>query len=223
MSLGAPRVHYRLVDSTNARARSLAEREAPHGTTVTADEQSAGRGRQGRTWSAPAGQALLCSVVIRNPPRLTPLAAGVAAAEEAAPEAQVKWPNDVLLGGRKVAGILVEGRPQESWSVVGFGLNVAVKVTDLPPELQDRAGSLGRQRDELEPTLQRLLKRLETWLAAPQPELLRALRDRDALLGQRVHWTGGSGEAAGIDDRGRLVVLTEAGRVSLEAGEIHLG
>ena len=73
--LGSPRVHYRLIDSTNERARLLATAGAPHGTLVTAAEQSAGRGRQGRRWTAPAGRALLCSVVIRDPSRLLPLAA----------------------------------------------------------------------------------------------------------------------------------------------------
>lgn len=79
--LGAPRVHLRATDSTNERAKRLALDGAPHGTLVTATEQSAGRGRQGRTWSAPAGHALLMSVVLRDPPRLLPLAAAVAVAE----------------------------------------------------------------------------------------------------------------------------------------------
>ncbi len=78
-----PRLHLRSVDSTNTRARELAAAGAPHGTLVTAAEQTAGRGRQGRTWTAPAGRALLCSLVIREPPRLLPLAAGVAVAEVA--------------------------------------------------------------------------------------------------------------------------------------------
>src|SRR5690348_6098760 len=99
MTLGAPRIHFRLTDSTNARARELAERGAPHGTLVTAREQAAGRGRQGRAWVAPAGRALLCSLVVRNPPRLLPLAAGVAVADVAGPGARLKWPNDVLVDG----------------------------------------------------------------------------------------------------------------------------
>ena len=110
--LGAPRVHYRVTDSTNARARSLAIAGAPHGTVVTAGEQSAGRGRQGRVWSAAPGRALLCSILIRDPVALLPLAAGVALAEVVGLCARLKWPNDVLVAGRKVAGILVEGRPQ---------------------------------------------------------------------------------------------------------------
>src|SRR5581483_2921242 len=140
--LGTPHVHYRLTDSTNVRARELAMRGAPAGTLVTAAEQTAGRGRQGRAWSAPRGRALLCSLILRDPGGLASLAAGVAVAELAGPGAAIKWPNDVLLRGRKVAGILIEGRPQEDWAVLGIGLNVAVRESDLPAELRARAGSL---------------------------------------------------------------------------------
>jgi BirA family transcriptional regulator, biotin operon repressor / biotin---[acetyl-CoA-carboxylase] ligase len=221
--LGLPRVHLRLADSTNERARALAAAGAPHGTTVTAAEQAAGRGRQGRRWSAPAGRALLCSVVVRDPPRLLPLAAGVAVAGAVGEAARLKWPNDVLLDGRKVAGILVEGRPQEGWAVVGIGCNVAVAVEDLPPELRGRAGSLGLGPEAIEPTLQEILRRLEGWLASPAEAVLDAVRERDALLDRPVRWASGAGRGAGIDGDGRLVVLTEAGRVALDAGEVHLG
>ena len=223
MNLGSPRVHLRLVDSTNERARALAARGAPSGTLVTAREQSAGRGRQGRTWTAPPGRALLCSLLLRDPPRLLPLAAGVAVAEVVGDRARVKWPNDVLLDERKVAGILVEGRPQERWAVLGIGLNVAVRETDLPPELRGRAGTLGLSVDDVEPALRRLLERLERWLAAAPDTILDALRERDALLGRPVRWGGGAGEAAGVDGDGRLVVVTGNGQVALEAGEVHLG
>lgn len=223
MSLGAPRVHYRAVDSTNARARELAERGAPHGTLVTAAEQTAGRGRQGRTWIAPRGCALLCSLVLRDPPRLLPLAAGIAVAEEAGAGALLKWPNDVLVDGRKVAGILVEGRPQQGWAVVGIGLNVAIDERDLPPELRERAAGLGRSPSEIEPTLTALLPRLERWIAASPETVLATLRERDALLGRRVRWHGGEGEAVGVDDEGRLLVSANGGQVALQAGEVHLG
>jgi BirA family transcriptional regulator, biotin operon repressor / biotin---[acetyl-CoA-carboxylase] ligase len=222
VSLGTPRLHLRRVTSTNERARELAARGAVHGTLVTAAEQSAGRGRQGRTWTAPAGRALLCSLIIRDPPRLLPLAAGVAVAEVAAADAQLKWPNDVLLAGRKVAGILVEGRPQENWAVVGIGLNVALREQDFPAELRGRAGTLGLQPDAVEPTLQRLLGLLELWVGADSPSVLEAVRARDALLDREVRWAGGEGRAAGVDGDGRLVVVTDAGRVALDAGEVHL-
>ena len=222
-ALGWPRLHLRHIDSTNARARELASRGAPHGTTVTASEQSAGRGRQGRTWVAPAGRALLLSVVIRDPPRLLPLAAGVATAEVVGPQARLKWPNDVVLGGRKVAGILIEGRPQELWAVLGIGLNVALRTEDFPVELRRSAGGMGLEPDAIEPTLERLLDSLRHWIEADPSDILDGVRARDALLGLPVRWGGGQGEAAGVDSDGRLIVETGGGRVTLEAGEVHLG
>jgi BirA family biotin operon repressor/biotin-[acetyl-CoA-carboxylase] ligase len=221
-ALGQPRVHYRAIDSTNARARELAASGAPHGTVVTAAEQSAGRGRQGRSWSAAAGRALLCSVVIRDPPALLPLAAGAAVADVVGPSARLKWPNDVLVDGRKVAGILVEGRPQEGWAVVGIGLNVALRVSDFPVELRERAGTLGLSPGAIEPTLDAVLDHLERWISAPVESLIDAVRERDALLGRDVRWAGGRGVGAGIDAGGRLLVETDSGTVALDAGEIHL-
>ena len=220
--LGQPRVHLRLADSTNERARDLAGRGAPHGTLVTALEQTAGRGRQGRTWTAPPGRAILCSVVVRDPPRLLPLAAGVAVAEVAGEQASLKWPNDVLVDGRKVAGILAEGRPQEGWAVVGMGINVALRAEDFPSELRGIAGSLGLEPEAIEPTLERLMDGLGRWIAAPGEHVLEAVRDRDALLGRSVRWAGGAGRGAGVDQEGRLLVLTDGGEVALEAGEVHL-
>jgi BirA family biotin operon repressor/biotin-[acetyl-CoA-carboxylase] ligase len=221
-ALGRPRVHYREIGSTNARARELAGAGVPHGTLVTAASQSAGRGRQGRTWTAAAGRALLCSVVIRDPPALLPLAAGVAVAEVVGPDALLKWPNDVLVDGRKVAGILVEGRPQEGWAVAGIGVNVALRSSDFPPELRSTAGTLGLEPEAIEGVLDALLERLEWWISADRVALVDAVRARDALLGRPVRWAGGRGVGAGIDAGGRLVVETEAGLVSLDAGEVHL-
>jgi BirA family transcriptional regulator, biotin operon repressor / biotin---[acetyl-CoA-carboxylase] ligase len=221
--LGSPRLHLRTTDSTNARARELAAAGAPDGTLVTAAEQSAGRGRQGRTWSAPAGQALLCSLVIRRPGPLLSLTAGVAVAEAVGGDARVKWPNDVLVGGRKVAGILVEGRPLEGWVVLGMGVNVAVRTDDLPAELRGRAGTLGLAAAEIEPMLARLLRSLTAWLARSDEEVLAAFAGRDALLGQTVAWSEGRGRAHGVDDRGRLLVSTDDGHEdALWAGEVHL-
>lgn len=224
--LGRPRVHRRSTASTNADARELAMGGAPHGTLVTADEQSAGRGRQGRRWSAPPEAALLMSVVLRDPPHLLPLAAAVAVAETCGDEATIKWPNDVWLEpGRKVAGILVEGRPQERWAVLGIGLNVAVDLADLPPELHETAATLGRPPGDRDAVLAALLERLEARLAEPEHALLDAWRARDALRGQPVAWSDGErhGTADGVDGEGRLVVvLPDGGRTALDAGEVHL-
>jgi BirA family transcriptional regulator, biotin operon repressor / biotin---[acetyl-CoA-carboxylase] ligase len=214
--IGTPRVHLRLTDSTNERAKELALGGAPHGTLVTADEQTAGRGRQGRSWSAPAGSAVLMSLVIRDPPEILPLTAAVAVCDacDSLP-CRIKWPNDVWIERRKVAGILVEGRPQEGWAVLGIGLN----VTDAPPLEHVTALESGIGTEEM---LGRLLAALERWLGAPADEVLAAWRARDALLGGPVRWQDGSGTAAGIDDGGALLVDTDSGRVSLNAGEVHL-
>jgi BirA family biotin operon repressor/biotin-[acetyl-CoA-carboxylase] ligase len=223
MALGAPRVHLRATDSTNERARALAAAGAPHGTLVTATEQSSGRGRQGRAWSAPAGRALLMSLVLRDPPALLSLAAGVAVAEVCGERGLIKWPNDVLVEGRKVAGILVEGRPQERWAVLGIGVNVAVDPADLPPELHETAAGLGLEPADLERVLAELLRALERVLALKPSALLDAWRERDALAGLQISWNDGSGIAAGVDGDGRLVVdLAVGGRVALDAGEVHL-
>jgi BirA family biotin operon repressor/biotin-[acetyl-CoA-carboxylase] ligase len=221
--LGRPRLHLRELGSTNDRARALAEAGAPHGTLVTAGLQTAGRGRQGRTWVAPPGRALLMSLVLRELDSLLPLRAGVAVADLAGPGALVKWPNDVLVDGGKVAGVLAEARPQAGWAVLGIGINVAVAPEDLPPELRDRAGTLGRQPAELDAVLAELLGHLAARLAEPAPALLDALRARDALRDRPVRWSGGTGTGAGIDDAGALRVRRPDGAVAtLEAGEVHL-
>ena len=221
--LGHPRLHLRSVGSTNQRARELAAAGAPHGTLVTATEQTAGRGRQGRRWVAPPGRALLMSLVLREWPRLLPLAAGIAVAEECGSQASIKWPNDVLLDRAKVAGILAEGRPREGWLVLGVGLNVSLRSQDFPVELRPFATGLGRPPEMLEPTLVSLIDRLERWSTASAREVLETVRARDALAGRHVSWEGGDGVAAGIDDEGRLLVDTTDGRRPLGAGEVHLG
>jgi BirA family biotin operon repressor/biotin-[acetyl-CoA-carboxylase] ligase len=231
--LGTPRLHLRSVDSTNVRAQRLAVSGAPHGALVTAEGQTAGHGRQGRTWVTPAGRALACSLVLRDPPRLLPMLAALAVADvadrcdAAGRAAAIKWPNDVLLDGRKVAGILAEGRPQEGWVVLGIGLNVAVAEDDFPAELRVTATSLGRAPADVEQALTLLLERLAHWLAAPPGEAMDAYRARDALAGRAIAWNGGHGTALGVADDGRLRVRPGDGGeeedLLLDAGEVHLG
>jgi BirA family transcriptional regulator, biotin operon repressor / biotin---[acetyl-CoA-carboxylase] ligase len=222
-ALGRPRLHLRETGSTNDRARALAAAGAPHGTLVTAAAQTAGRGRHGRRWVAPPGRAVLLSLVVRELEPLLPLRAGLAVADLAGPAARVKWPNDVLVDGRKVAGVLVEARPQEGWAVLGVGVNVAVDVAELPEELHELAGTLGRAPGEIEDALAELLAALERRLAEPAAAALEALRARDAVQGRRVRWAGGEGEGAGIDDRGALLVRRDDGEVvALDAGEVRL-
>jgi len=219
--IGRPRLHLRATTSTNDRARELASAGAPHGALVTAEEQTAGRGRQGRTWVAPARSSLLLSLVLRETDPLLPLRAGLAVADLAGPAAGVKWPNDVLLDGRKVAGVLVEARPQEGWAVLGIGVNAALEVADLPAELRETAGTL--DRTDLEAALSELLDHLEQRLAEPAEATLTALSERDALLGRPLSWAGGEGTGAGIDARGCLRVrLLDGDETVLDAGEVQL-
>jgi BirA family biotin operon repressor/biotin-[acetyl-CoA-carboxylase] ligase len=220
--IGTPRVHLRLTDSTNERAKELALGGAPHGTLVTADEQSAGRGRQGRVWTAPARSSLLMSLITRRLAPTLPLAAAVAICDALPARCEIKWPNDIWLERRKLAGILVEGRPQDGWAVVGIGLNVTTE--SFPSELAELATSLRLAGVELdtESVLATLLVSLDEWLEAPAGAVLGAWSERDALRGERVRWADGEGTALGIDASGALVVETEAGRVALDAGEVHL-
>lgn len=238
-SIGTPRVHLRRTSSTNDRARELAIAGAPHGTLVSADEQTAGRGRDGRRWSAPAGSSLLMSLVIRAPPRLLPLIAAASVCDAVAIDAQIKWPNDIVVRSSgelaKLAGMLIEGRPQQGWAVLGIGVNVAVRLEELPAELRAGASSpvgeraplpaatLGVEPEQVEPILARLLVALSARLAEPPEQTLEAWRARDALRGREVAWSGGRGRAEGIDGDGRLVVaLDDGGRTALGSGEVRL-
>jgi BirA family biotin operon repressor/biotin-[acetyl-CoA-carboxylase] ligase len=229
---GRPRVHHRLTDSTNARARELAIAGAPDGTVVTASEQSAGRGRQGRTWSAPAGKALLLSAIVRDlttRDALLPLAVPVAVAEAcdgfAGTNCGIKWPNDIWIGGRKLSGILLEGRPQEGWAVIGIGLNVGTTADEFPQELRSTATSLLIESGTdpgVDAVLDAVLDALDRRLGDSPKSTVAAWRERDVLSGTRIRWNGGEGTAAGIDENGGLVVETDEGRVTLDAGEVHL-
>jgi BirA family biotin operon repressor/biotin-[acetyl-CoA-carboxylase] ligase len=238
-ALAGPFVHLDVAGSTNDHARDLALAGAPHGTAVAAEQQTAGRGRQGRTWTAPPGRALTLSVVARlAPPAFDalPLAVALAICEAceavAAVTCQLKWPNDVWIDRRKVAGVLIEARPQEGWAVVGIGLNVDTAAEEFPEDLRASAHSLRTAtgaRVDREGALDALFERLGAWVErlTEPARVTSAFRERDALRGQRIAWTAGAvqrtGEAGGVDEAGALVVFTDDGeRVCLDAGEVHL-
>lgn len=228
MSFGEPHIHYMVCDSTNERARRLAATGFPSGTIVTADAQRAGRGRKGRSWEAKAGKAVLFSALLRPLApnhRLLPLAVPIAVAEAAESVAkvkcEVKWPNDVWIDGRKVAGVLIEARPEDGWAVIGVGINVATAQSEFPSALQATATSLGPDVT-VEETIDALNERLAHWVAAEEAEVLEAFRERDALRGRGISWDDGEGTADGVDEQGNLVVATDSGEVSLGAGEVHL-
>lgn len=204
MTLARPRVEWcTSVDSTNDEVLRRAAEGAPEGLVVAADTQTAGRGRHGRAWQDQPGRSLLFSLLLR--PELAPpswpllalaMAASVAEAGGAHTGAalNVKWPNDVLWGGRKLCGILAEARGAPPALVIGTGINVDQAPEDFPPELRDRAASLriasaGRPLDR-HALLEDILRAFETRLALapgrdPRP-LFAALRPHLPAAGARV-------------------------------------
>jgi len=206
MRLGLPRIHYAETTSTNDRAWDQARRGAPEGTLITADYQTQGRGRRGRRWLAPPRASLLFSVLLypRLPfeqASLLTLAGGIAAARAIRAttglNARLKWPNDVLLNGRKVGGVLTETEWEGASiarAVLGVGLNVNLAAAEWPPELQDRATSLLIELGQpvsREVLLKACLQELETlYEALRQPDgreaILRAWRSLAVTRGQWV-------------------------------------
>ncbi len=199
---------------------------------MTAGAQTAGRGRLGRSWVAQPGSAVLASIVMRGlsaDAALLPLAAAVAVCQacerSAAVKCEIKWPNDVWIEGRKVAGILVEGRPQEGWLVLGVGLNVAMDAEEMPEELRATATSLAIEAGSppgVEAVLAALLAAVEATSAQSPEEVVAAWSARDALRGRPIRWNEGEGIAEGIDPSGSLLVATDGGRVALHSGEVAL-
>ncbi len=234
---GREAVYFPQLGSTNAEAKRLAIEGAAHGTLVLADRQTAGRGRRGRDWESPPGSGLWMTLLLRpavQAERIPSLALAVALAVADACEAVcgaqvgVKWPNDALIGGRKVCGILLEMAADldgAQWVIAGVGLNVGQREQDFPPELRESATSLrmacgGREFDRAE-VLLALLGALEVRCAAWEGGGVAALREdylrRSVTLGKRVNVIAPAeqyaGEAIDIDDTGALLVRREGGEI----------
>jgi BirA family biotin operon repressor/biotin-[acetyl-CoA-carboxylase] ligase len=229
--LGRPYLYERSCESTQA----LLTDSLPEGACAVTELQSAGRGRLGRRWEAPAGAAVLVSVLLRPPPeRPLPqlsLVAGLAAARAVESAlgrpAQIKWPNDVLVDTRKVGGVLAEARGRAV--AVGIGVNVNQTVEELPARTAFPATSLraadGQARDRagvLVSLLAELERAYDAWCTAGLRPLLPALRARDALLGLGVRAGTVAGVAGGLDDCGRLLVVDGTLTRTVESGEISL-
>jgi BirA family biotin operon repressor/biotin-[acetyl-CoA-carboxylase] ligase len=227
-------------DSTNTVATAAAADGATEGLLVLAGEQTAGRGRQGRSWVAPAGSSLLFSLVVRpvTPAathQLLPLLSGLVLAETVArhlPDAEValKWPNDLLVNGRKAAGILVEGTGGAA--VIGVGVNVDWRGVQRPPELAE-ATSLAEEGGQgidgwrvLAGFIGVFSRRYEQWQELPAA-FLDGYRQRCATLGQvvrieRSHQSHLEGVATDVDPSGALLLRTDEGRtVAVNAGDVH--
>jgi len=228
--------HDRLV-STNDRVKELARQGASHGAIVLADEQTGGRGREGRSWSSPPG-GLYLSVLLRPvqvAAGLLPLAAGLAVAEAVAAEAgvtaELKWPNDVVASGRKLAGVLSEASTGGSgleWVVVGIGVNVA---SVLPEDLRATATSLAELAPSGPPAAAALaaavIARLGVWydaLATPAAVVQSWRRHAVPWWGEAVEVRTGAGALRGrlleVDDEGALVLSSALGTRRVLSGEV---
>ena len=224
---GRPYLYAEETETTQA----LLGRHDPEGAVAVAEHQTAGRGRLGRTWTAPPRTAIAASVLLRPPdgallPQLS-LVAGLAVAEtvEAALDltAQIKWPNDVMVDRRKVAGVLAEAR--DGIVVLGIGVNVNQTRDDLPEDAKVEPASLrtvdGIERERA-PLLADLLFRLEqyydAWTANGLDAVFDGIGSRDFLRGRRVAVDGVEGVAGGLDRQGRLLV----GGTPVGSGEVAL-
>ncbi|HET7010297.1 MAG TPA: biotin--[acetyl-CoA-carboxylase] ligase [Anaerolineales bacterium] len=239
----ADEVHfYESIGSTNDRAKELAEAGAPEGTLVVADEQTAGRGRGGRTWFTPPGAGLAFSVVLRSqhhPSEMQSVwtALGALATREGLLElgaaAEIKWPNDVLVDGRKVAGVLAEAAWRDealAYVVIGIGVNVhpgsvpGPKTLDYPAECVDTV--VGRRVDRAE-LLAGILGALNRWHRSFRlGEILTAWEAALAFRGEEVHVEGEGrawrGRLSGLGPRGELRLRLENGDSLLLQGAMHL-
>ena len=240
--MGQQVICFESVSSTNDVAKQLAEQGAPEGTLVFTEEQTAGRGRQKRKWIAPAGSSLLVSFILR--PSLTPeqlplllmasaLAVASAIEESTGLKVHFKWPNDILVGGKKAGGILIETglRGEEvDYAVIGVGLNVNFDITSIP-EIAATATSISTELGQAVPRL----KVLHSLLTSMEREYLLLGEGRSpherwaarlAQLGQQVvvdtPWGEERGLLDGVDPNGSLVLRRADGtKVSITVGDVN--
>ena len=224
--LGEPRLDVESCEST----QQLVDTSLPEGAIVLTDHQTAGRGRLGRSWDAPPGKALLFSILLKPPaerhaPELS-LVAGVAVADTVERSTglavQLKWPNDVMLRRRKVAGLLAEAR--DGAVVLGIGLNVNQSRDELPANAGSLLTLTGREwrRDQLlDSLLADLGRTYAAWRRGGLDAVYEGLAPRDFLRGRRVSVNGTSGVATMIDRQGRLEIDVGHGDVvAVESGEV---
>jgi BirA family biotin operon repressor/biotin-[acetyl-CoA-carboxylase] ligase len=239
---------YEAIDSTNARALEMARNGVPDQTVVAAESQNRGRGRLGRAWVSPPGTGLYVSIVLR--PQLEPehlsqmtLMAGVAVCRAIDSEAgiftRIKWPNDVLADGKKIAGILAESTgissQRKTAVVLGIGINVETPPEAFPQELRSRAASIFAVTGKIVPKgalLKRLLAEINQLTEALEgggfAKILAEWKGRDATLGKRLNWITTAqqvicGVAMGPDEKGHLHIKDSSGTVhEVVSGDINL-
>lgn len=235
--------------STNIQAKKLAEEGAAHGTAVIAANQTEGRGRLGKSWYSAAGKGLYCSIIIR--PKLAveeyhkiTLAAGLAVAVAldrlAGVHAQLKWPNDIFIEGKKCGGILTESsslnQPTDRrYAVIGIGLNLGVATADFPADIRDKTTSLGIETGKNYPVehvfsgiRDEVLRQLEGFYNDGFQPILTSWKERDFLLGKEMECVSDAGKiitgvSLGPDAAGQLHVKTADGRIhTVLSGDVRL-
>ncbi len=242
--IGCRVCHYQEIDSTNIQARRLAEEGAPHGSVIVAEAQTAGRGRHGRSWVSEPGSGLWFSLLLRPdylPDRasMVTLVAAMAVTKGirriTGQPAEIKWPNDVVLEGKKVCGILTElnARIERiNYIIVGIGINI--RRQQFPPELREKATSLEQDQElqidrnllleavleEFELYYGQFLQRLDVSLFQEEYEQLLVNRNRQV---QVLDPAGDyQGIARGINEKGELLVECGQGLVRVNAGEVSV-
>jgi BirA family biotin operon repressor/biotin-[acetyl-CoA-carboxylase] ligase len=233
--------HFETIGSTNDHLAGMAETGAEEWTVVMADRQTAGRGRGGKAWWSPEGN-LHMSILLRpevDPRKLMrlPVIASVAflsAMGESGSSLAVKWPNDILLGGRKMAGILVESRSEGDkvlWAVVGFGVNLKRPEDNIPIEIRDRMAFVheveeGLEQGDLAARISRSMKEYSAGLKEDRIwDMTREKWSRRALLDAPYTYCDGGRKVKGVpirlDASGGLVMATEDGQFTVYSGEIE--
>lgn len=233
------------IDSTNTYAKKLATEGAPEGTVIIADRQTGGRGRMGRSFSSPSGMGIYLSVILRPnclPEELMHLtcAAGVAASlavenDAAGIRPGIKWTNDLVLGKRKLGGILTElsvnpHTRKVDWAVVGIGINCCQKQWQFPPEIRHIACSLDMDRQGIPPLAAALIEQLHTMnttLLSEKKAIIAQFRRRCITIGQEISILRGDevshGSAVGVDDDGGLIVrLQDGSERTVTSGEVSI-
>lgn len=243
-------LYYDVTDSTNQRIKQAGDEGAPHGTLAVADRQTAGRGRRGRTWESPAGSSIYMSILLRpdvapNKASMLTLVMALSVAEgirecvgsgEDVPELQIKWPNDIIINGKKLVGILTEMSAQVDYiNHVTVGVGINVNMTEFPEEIADTATSLRlecghtvKRAPLIAAVMERLEENYEIFLETEdlsglleRYSTLLINRDRDVLIiGQKEKYQA---HALGIDNTGELIVKKEDGTLEkIYAGEVSV-
>jgi len=223
MRIGRKVLVYDSTSSTNDVAAEYAKNEENDGLAIFAEQQTAGRGRAGNKWHSSRADSILCSIVLTEnklPAELLSLVCAVAVAEAVGKPARIKWPNDIMLNGRKVAGILLESKP-DGVCIVGIGINCHQKIDSFPDELQSIATSIDIESQSVTDRIsltRRLLASIDHWLevaAQTSEKVIDQWRNLSIQLGHRVRliYDGRefAGNCIGIDPEKGLILQLDTG------------